>query len=330
MNKRIEYIDLTKGICIFLVVLNHESHYYQTKYPFQEIFNSFRLPLYFILSGLFFKMYGSFFDFCIRKTNKLLIPFVSFFILTYLIQNWIFTGEIGGVFFLRELLLHERLPYNYAIWFLPCLFEVNVLFYLLQRLFTTKLLCVLSVIIGICGILLNTFNINLPLWIDNSMMYVPFLLFGHLLNQNTDILRKQPKWKRDVTLIILFFVSGYMFCYILPTNEYIRPLRFYLLGLSGTFMILLFARLAKVFQPFSYWGRYPIVILCVHFPILIHVKRILLRYDIDGISGMMFNLCITMILSTICIPFFCKYLPFTVAQKDLLPTKTKLTQQSNE
>lgn len=327
MNKRIEYIDLAKGICIFFIVIQHVTYYYHIEYPFQKMIESFTLPLFFFLSGIFFKEYGGVLDFCIRKTNKLLIPFISFFILTCLIQNWIFTGEIGGVFYLRELLIHERLHYNYAIWFLPCLFEVSVLFYLLQRFLGAKLLCITSFVIGVC---IGSFKVDLPLYIDSAMMFLPFFTFGCLLKQNTEFFSGPPEWKRDGILIGVCFLSGYVLCNMLHPNSYIQPLLFYLWGMLGTFMILLFARLAKSFQPFSYWGRYSIVILCVHFPILIHVKRILLRYDIDGISGMMFNLCITMILSTICIPLFCKYLPFTVAQKDLLPTKTKLTQQSNE
>ena len=323
MKKRIEYIDLAKGICIFLVVLNHETYYYHIEYPFQEVLNSFRLPLYFILSGLFFKEYGGFVDFCIRKTNKLLVPFVAFFILTCLLQNLIFNGEMGGVFFVRELLLHERLHYNYAIWFLPCLFEVNILFYLLQKHLGTKLLCLASLVIGICSIMLGDFKIDLPLYIDNSMKFLPFFTFGRLLNQNTEFLRGQCEWKRDMILITVCFLSGYVLCNMLEESIYIHPLQFYLCGILGTFMILLFARLMKAIQPFSYWGRYSIIILCTHFPILIHVKRILLRFALDGVPGMWLNLVITMALSTICIPLFCKYLPVIVAQKDLFPTKAK-------
>ena len=291
---------------------------------------SFTLPLFFFLSGIFFKEYGGFLDFCIRKTNKLLVPFVAFFILTVLLQDLVFNGGSGCIFFVCELLFHERLHYNYAIWFLPCLFEVSVLFYLLRKCLGTKSLCIVSFIIGISGSLLCNFKIDLPLYIDSAMMFLPFFAIGHLLNQNTKLLSGQPELKRDGILISVCFLSGYAFCNILSLNVYIQPLRFYLWGLLGTFMILLFARLAKMVQPFSYWGRYSIIILCTHFAILIHVKRILLRFALDGILGMWLNLAITMVLSTICIPLFCKYLPVIVAQKDLFPTKVKLTKQSNE
>ena len=55
--KRIVYIDLAKGICILLVVLDHisnEGYFSSGDYPLNEIFEQTRMPLYFILSGLFF------------------------------------------------------------------------------------------------------------------------------------------------------------------------------------------------------------------------------------------------------------------------------------
>ena len=61
MKERIEYIDLAKGICILLVVLDHIAGYRyfsDGNYPMNDIFEQTRMPLYFILSGLFFKDYG--------------------------------------------------------------------------------------------------------------------------------------------------------------------------------------------------------------------------------------------------------------------------------
>jgi fucose 4-O-acetylase-like acetyltransferase len=60
-HKRIEWIDLAKGICIFLVVANHIFYY---NCVFLE---QLRMPLYFILSGLFFKDYGGFCEFMLKN-----------------------------------------------------------------------------------------------------------------------------------------------------------------------------------------------------------------------------------------------------------------------
>lgn len=53
-KKRIEYIDLMKGVCITLVVLYHVIDCTNIQFIDNALAN-FRMPLYFFLSGLFFK-----------------------------------------------------------------------------------------------------------------------------------------------------------------------------------------------------------------------------------------------------------------------------------
>lgn len=65
-SKRIEYIDLMKGICIVLIIFIHCGVTSPSE-RMNEMLADFRVPLYFFLSGLFFKEYGGFIDFCIRK-----------------------------------------------------------------------------------------------------------------------------------------------------------------------------------------------------------------------------------------------------------------------
>ena len=79
-KQRIEYIDLAKGFCILLVVLSHILAFYRTSLPYDSVLKCFRMPLYFFLSGVFFKQYENFLGFFKRKINKLLIPFLFFFV----------------------------------------------------------------------------------------------------------------------------------------------------------------------------------------------------------------------------------------------------------
>lgn len=76
-NNRVEWIDTAKGICILLVVLHHCSQMMHEPYLFSRDVLTFRMPLYFILSGLFFKYYSPK-VFFVKKTNKLLAPYVFF------------------------------------------------------------------------------------------------------------------------------------------------------------------------------------------------------------------------------------------------------------
>ena len=53
-KKRIEYIDLMKGVCITLVVLLHVIWTFNIDIV-DNVLSNIRMPLYFFLSGLFSK-----------------------------------------------------------------------------------------------------------------------------------------------------------------------------------------------------------------------------------------------------------------------------------
>ncbi len=53
-KQRIEFIDLAKGLCISLVVLFH-IHSFET--TTETALRFFRMPLYYFLSGIFFREY---------------------------------------------------------------------------------------------------------------------------------------------------------------------------------------------------------------------------------------------------------------------------------
>ena len=325
MKKRIEYIDLAKGICIFLVVLNHETYYYNISFPLQDVLNQFRLPLYFILSGLFFKKYSGFADFAVRKTNKLLIPFASFFLLTCIIQDMLL-GHLGVKTLFQELFVYERLHYNYAIWFLPCLFEVNIFFYMINNFVRSKYQYLFAIFIGVFGILLQ--SIDLPFYTDKAIVFLPFFMFGFFLKNQTNFLSNEPYWKKDILFVSLFLTISLLFPLLFFSQSaflhvFIQTLQFYVCGIAGTMIILFVARLLRKVQPFSFWGRYSVVILCTHFVFVIHIKHIFDRMQIVGLNGMILNIVLTMLLCSFCVPSFVKYLPYMVAQKDLFTWKKR-------
>lgn len=81
-TKRIAYVDLAKGVGIFLVVFIHGDDWFGLEYQAKYAISIFLQALFFFLSGMFFKSYGSFGEFLKRKCNSLLIPFLAFYLLT--------------------------------------------------------------------------------------------------------------------------------------------------------------------------------------------------------------------------------------------------------
>jgi fucose 4-O-acetylase-like acetyltransferase len=78
---RIEYVDTLKCFAIFCVLWGHAMQYLKGSYdffhnPMFEFIYSFHMPLFFIVSGLFFKssLKLNFKDFTLKKGLQLLLP----------------------------------------------------------------------------------------------------------------------------------------------------------------------------------------------------------------------------------------------------------------
>ncbi len=135
---RIPVIDIMRGLGIILVVMGHiscEPHLSCWIY-------SFHMPLFFFISGMSFFVAGKKM-YIWKQVKHLLIPYLFFSILSFVYWRWfelpfredtdvnameqflnIFIAKSGGNSFL----------YNVVLWFLPCLFVSNILFYVCWRL----------------------------------------------------------------------------------------------------------------------------------------------------------------------------------------------------
>lgn len=114
-GKRIEYIDQIKGLAIFLVVLAHImawtyqswevalQHKSVAPMLWWRIIYSFHMPLFFCVSGYLCSIKKGYTTFVKNKIKTLIIPFVSFFILSGVINKSLTYG--GGPWFLKTLFI---------------------------------------------------------------------------------------------------------------------------------------------------------------------------------------------------------------------------------
>lgn len=313
---------------------------------FSNMARCFRMPLYFILSGLFFKDYGGFKYFFVKKTNKLAIPFFFFFILNILlfpfILHWLFPSlyqqpTVGAGYLFCFIVEKSNLMPN-AIWFLLCLFILNLMFYGLfaiskfisiylkskQNISFISLLIILSTIIGVIGYFLGVKRINLYLYIDSALTVVPFFCFGFLIRKYTNVLYPNHFDKYNIFFIIISFVIIY---FLRGNLSYIEN-RFgmslfslYLTGIIGSISILFIAKYIKRIPVVSYIGRYSIITLCTHGPILYLLRAIfrLTNIELSNVACMIISFLVVVVLeTTVVIPFMVRFMPHVTAQKDLL------------
>lgn len=342
-KSRIAYIDLAKGICIIMVVLYHVAKYYDTSLLVNSFFKLIRMPLYFFLSGVFFKNYSGLVDFIKRKTNKLLIPFVFWYLLLSVSFSLLMFHAFGikldrfdDTTFLGSLFAFwakEDFP-NSAIWFLLCLFYVNLLFYnvfLLASHFKTEkgkfwILLLFSMLCGGIGFIFCFTKTNLPAFLDSAFTSVPFFCFGYLIKNHTKILvpNKYDKHLLLISLALFILVGGVALLfregYSLKYN-YFTPksaLIAYPCGLLGTLGVILFSKKVNHIPVVSMFGQYSIMILVTH-KILLELYAMLFRFVglEDGVA-LYLNLGVTLVSYLLLIPFMKRFMPHVTAQKDII------------
>lgn len=293
----------------------------------------FRMPLYFILSGLFFKTYEGMFPFIKKKTNKLIIPFIFSFI--FITIPSVFLIDKGNEMFINISLFEEKGRLNLGIvsssWFLVCLFIVNLYFYSLFKLsrFNVKTISLFCIILGNVGYLLNVMNLYLPLWLDTSLTVMPFFLFGYLARNYSNILYEDFA-KKHIILFLLaltaLLLTYYIFeqkktmsIYFLQNHYNVNTISLYLGGISGSCCVLLISKYLQKLPLLSYIGRYSIVVLLTHQPLLYILRNIFYQLGLsqDGHFANFVIFVMVLLLSVPIIHFCVRFLPYCFAQKDI-------------
>ena len=72
--KRIEYIDITKGLGMLLIIWGHCGSWGIISHA-MYIINLFHIPLFFFLSGLFLHSNKNFKEFILPKIHRLIKPY---------------------------------------------------------------------------------------------------------------------------------------------------------------------------------------------------------------------------------------------------------------
>lgn len=342
-NRRIDYFDLAKGICIILVVFEHVNYscFDNPEYLWENARAMFAMPLYFFLSGVFFKTYEGFMGFVKRKINKLLIPFLFFFLVTSCLLPFILQAfgyglrnENGHGWHTLYAFIWPETFSNEPLWFLLCLFLVNILFYAIHsisfKIAKRPMMCsfLLTMLCGVTGFYLARLQINLPMYIDTTLSAMPFFFMG--FSYNHFVIHGKPRNENRkynvVQIIVLFAVTFYLSRAgrVEYSSNYFGSLSFltvYIGGLSGTIAVLLVSKILNKLPLISYWGRYSIMILCTHI-LVMDVVSALIKMFVSNVSVAIFltTFCV-MLCYQIIIPLMKKYMPHVTAQKDLLPIR---------
>ena len=323
-SSRLEYIDLAKGLCISLVVCFHIFVHYNCITAIDNAVRTIMMPFFFFISGFFFNSYDCFATFFRKKTNRLLIPFVFFYIISVVMM--IIMNKYSLCESLGQFIFNEDFS-NVSIWFLFCLFEVNILFYCVIKIFgelrySKTIIIIVSWLFGIIGLALSLLKINLWAFLDTAFSVMPFFGIGWLLGHDKRRFHDFFTLPRAVSMIVTSCLVLLLFSsYVDYRSNYFSNLSYYtayLCGFAGIFLLLSLACIVKRIPIITYFGRYSIIVLCTHRIIYQSIGALLNFFDISFPFTLIINVMGTILMELIIIPFCISFLPHLTAQKELL------------
>lgn len=320
-KQRIAYIDFMKGLCIILVVAFHVK---TTAFgdPYGYMLQQFRIPMYFFLSGLFFKLYDGFFDFARKKVNNIIVPLILFLI-------------IGTIYYFGRNLLEshfsvakalERMPLNpiennTPTWFLVVLFEVNIIYYLLQKFLPRWLTIVAALLLSAVGYALVSAHYTIILYLDIALVAMPFFVLGSE-SRKLGLLEKGPHVAVRIVLAVAVAVILFFFSERINMLHRVYPsyFRLYMLPALSIMSLLFLCQYIKRPVPvISHLGRYSIMVLGTHYFLIGPLKALigkLLPSLADTPWPFLIVLVLVLALEFPVIYLLKKYLPRYTAQEE--------------
>jgi fucose 4-O-acetylase-like acetyltransferase len=341
-STRIAWVDNLRTIGIFSIVLVHTGRLDDGLDLYAA---SFFMPLFFFISGLFVKesiRQQTLIAFVKARSQRLLIPYFTFSFISYIL--WFFLlGRIKGdplpsnpiLHFLTHLIYgvggYGWLDYNITLWFFPCLFVTEIIFFLLliclpyrQHLGFT-LFC-LSIIGYFFFQVVDIEKFRLPFGIDIALTAVVFYGIGYLVQPFfiNDNFKGWYRWP----LVFLGMLAYIVFSNFNQKSAFIignfgkNYFSFYLAALAG---ILFWSQIARLIKPnivFSEIGKNTLVIFPSHlllFPFFTGILVYAFRIPKASIEhSNLVALAYTIIAICILVPFawfLNYYLPFLLGRK---------------
>lgn len=328
--KRLRYIDIAKGMAILCMVLGHTYSMQEKPFIFIWIY-SFHMPLFFITSGILYRIkrsgeqkYSSLIQ---KKTKTLLIP--------YLIWNTIYQIFIsilnfrGGKNIWLTNLQHIIYFNGSAMWFLPVMFIASLIF--LVTIKNKYLNIILGITLAIVGINMPECSYMLEV-VFRAFVGVIFIEIGYYF---------YDMYINNFSKIILVIVIGLDIFGVqknglvnLSDRLFNNPYIYIWTACLGTYIIYKLSIYLdkRNIRLLEYWGKNSIKILCLH-GFIIEIIR-LVDYKIFGNvlvcmgrwEGVVFT-SIIMIILTSSMPLINKFLWWSFGERRENLRKIKQTEK---
>lgn len=270
-NKRIEYIDILRGIAMILVLIGHNDTIL-TNYIY-----SFHIPLFFFISGLTYKGNSDSLKEVIKKRlRNIVIPYFKLSLFLYFL--WILLMNFQGIFYCQGV---DNMAWGLQLWFLPCLFITSIIFYFISKIKKKVFVLISIIVVSSVGFLLNDIlKINFLWSFDVALVGVLFYGTGFLLKNKLNIYKPQIvdyicMLISLVLLIIFNQLNGRVDMY---SSQYNNILLFISNSFLGIYIIIVVSKLIKQKRIIRFVGSNTIIILAFHIRVLDFIKKVFLIF----------------------------------------------------
>lgn len=321
-KKRIAWLDMAKGYGMIFVILAHLEVGIIGIWIY-----TFHMPLFFLLSGYVFTEKKDFKTFFKHKCKSMLLPYICLGIPMVLFDSLMqyISGDdnaVSCIILAIGLIIQQRM---WTLWFLACLFFLNIFFFAAKRLLKTdSKMAGLAVITTCMGLLYyKAGGPALPWNIDVCLMAYPFFFTGYFYKKKHASIEKYLYNKK--TSVLLFIILGILnvgcgyLTYKISGNGMemfystygFAPFT-YASAFAGIACVILMSKWITI-KPIRYIGENSLLYFAWHQTIMIPVSEMLLsflHFSINHTESMM-NIVIyklSQLLIIIVVLTICNYL----------------------
>lgn len=292
-KKRFDYIDLAKAIGMLTIIWGHVAVGKSVTFVY-----AFHIPLFFFLSGMVFvkDKYPDFLSFVKRRIQTLIVPYIIYSFITWVIWavfSYATHADVASYWMpLLETFIGQGsegyLVHNVPLWFVSCLFAVELLYYWISKLsdLWNVILCLILAVSS--WVLVNKCEFfdftTLPWSLEVAMAAMLFYSGGHLLVKNIghlkfELIVNRKKWISFVIMLVLFVLTYYgsiMNGKVSMGHANLRnPLIFYPTAYLGVMAIIILSSLiansrlgnTKLFDDAIWFGQNSFIAMVIHNPI---------------------------------------------------------------
>ena len=339
-RKRLTYLDMAKGIGIFLVILGHIEYIREDTLKW---ISSFHMPLFFVIGGILAyekrEEGRPLFSALAARARGTLVPYAAFTIMLLTmntLEHLLDPGARSGAQLARQYVDAATGYGIHILWFLPAYFTAGAIFLLLERGLrpVSRNLAVLLLAVGAYGVtvifrldqyavtdlpLIGFAGMDLLITLLRGILAMPFLLMGWYLGA---FYGRLPR-KAFPVLALLLIPGGILALHLSVFALhylYVEPWHYLAAFLSCAGLTALMRALPAI-RPLAWLGRNSLVIMCTHATFFVVYYVSLGMFFIDNripLPQPVFNLGVAVLVCAAEIPvvlIFNRYFGYLLGRK---------------